>query len=227
MKTFVLIALALLLASCGGSSNNNSPPVVVLPPISHPPAVSNGSPWVVTESSAAVPVTYTGGISSFDFLVCSNPLACYISYVEQPYGPLVGKSSLTLSYSITGNAPVFDGHTNTNNNGEPNIPHVLLILHQAGDNMSGVGPYAFYRWFSELDAQALTLGDHELTVPLTVDRWTPVFKSTPEANAAGFATALANISEVGLGYGGGSFAAHGVAVTSGSATFTIKSFGAQ
>lgn len=148
-----------------------------------------------------------------------------MSNVEQPYGPIAGRLAVTLSYSITGTAPVFTNLSNGNTCGGP--PSISLLLHQAGDNMSGQGAYAFFRWYSMPEEQPLELGDHVLTVPLTVDKWIPVYASTPDANAAGFATALANLGKIGFGFGGGCFATHGVAVTSGSARLTITGFSAQ
>lgn len=208
--------LALLLAGCGGGSS--PPPVVIIPPIIQPPPITPGTPWQVTAASSPMTVGLDNGIPYIDFPVCGDPKTCHISYVEEDRSAaLTGYASVTLTYSIVGNAPVFDGHSNADNNCEPNVPHVLIILRQTGDNGSGQGPFAFYRWFSTQDAQPLALGDHTLTVPLTVDRWTPVFSSTPEANAAGYATALANMGKWGFGFGGGCFAAHGVAVTFGSA----------
>ena len=161
------------------------------------------------------------------FSRCSDPTTCWISYVERPWTiPLTGKTSVSLSYSIAGNAPVFDYRTSTNNTclGAASLS---LLLHQAGDNLSGQGAYAFYRWFSWQEAQPLALGDHTLTVPLSVDKWVSVYRSTPEAIAAGFASALANMGSIGLGLGGGCFAAHGVTVTSGSARFVITGFSVQ
>src|SRR5262249_4021617 len=180
-----------------------------------------------------------------------DPTKCWISYVERLWTiPLTGKTSVSLSHSIIGNAPAFDHRTGANNT-SPGTASLSLILHQAGDSFVALvgqsnefglfgrvpwsrgfqaalrlGWYAFYRWFSWQDAP-LALGDHRLTVPLTIDKWVPVFKSTPEANAAGFASALANMGSIGFGLGGGCYVAHGVAVTSGSARFVITGFSVQ
>lgn len=221
MRPLLIVMLALGLAGCGSSS---SPPPPLPPPPLPPPSSPSASPWSITQGSGAPHrLQFNGTSSYFDFPVCASASACWVSYVEQPYGPIAGKTSITLTYSITGSEPVFDNHSPGNNCGGP--PTLSLLLHQAGDNLSGVGAYAFYRWYST-PTQVLELGDHTLTVPLTIDQWTPVYPGMPDADA-GFATAKANIGSVGFGLGGGCFAAHGVAVTSGSAWFTITGFGTQ
>jgi len=213
------VALALILAGCDDSW---SQPVTIYAPTS--PASSVG--WAITHGSAPQPLQSANGEVYFDFPVCASASVCWVSYVEKPWTiPLAGKASVSLSYSITGTTPVFNNQSPGNICGGP--PALSLLLHQAGDNMSGQGQYNWYRWFSWPEAQPLALGDFTVTVPLTVDKWVPVFNSTPDQNAAGFATAIANMGQIGFGLGGGCFAAHGVAITSGSARIVIRGMSAQ
>lgn len=211
----ISLACTLFLLGC----SNDSPP-----PTPPPPA----SPWQVTAASLAIPVGIGNGASYFNFPICADPHTCHISYIERPWTtPLTGKTSITLNYSITGTDPVFDAHSNTNNTCEPNIPHALLIIRRAGDNGSGIGAFEFYRWFDMTDEQPLALGDHVMTAPLDPARWVSVFgkMGSDPSTAAGWAGALANVSNIGVGFGGGCFAAHGVAVTSGAARFIINGVG--
>jgi hypothetical protein len=211
-------ALVLFLAACDDSW---SQPVTIFAPT---PASSVG--WAITHGSAPQPLQSANGEVYFDFPVCASASVCWVSYVEKPWTiPLAGKASVSLSYSITGTTPVFNNQSPGNICGGP--PALSLLLHQAGDNMSGQVQYSWYRWFSWPEAQPLALGDFTVTVPLTVDKWVPVFNSTPDRNAAGFATAIANMGQIGFGLGGGCFAAHGVAITSGSARFVIRGMSAQ
>lgn len=216
MRSLLALLLASTLLACGGSNPPPSPP----PPLA--------SPWQVTAASLAIPVGIGNGASYFNFPICADPHTCHISYVERPWTtPLTGKSSITLNYSITGTDPVFDAHSNADNTCEPSTPHVLLIIHQANDTTAWFdpgSPFQFYRWFSAADAQPLTLGDHTLTVPLAEERWTPVYPGQAGQDA-GWNTALANVGFIGFGFGGGCFAAHGVAVTSGAARFIINGVG--
>ena len=68
------------------------------------------------------------------------------------------------------------------------------------------------------------LGPSTFSVTLhDIAEWTGVFGS----NAALFSSALANVSGVGFVFGGGCFSGHGVAVSSGSARFTLNSYTVQ
>jgi hypothetical protein len=114
----------------------------------------------------------------------------------------------------------------------PGGPTVRLLLARRGrltDALGATLPYT--RWYSA--PIALTPGPHALAVPLTGDAWTDVFghrgdAATPPpgqsgAPADGFRAALA-APRVGLVFGGGCFAGHGVGVLGGEATFTLTSY---
>jgi hypothetical protein len=182
--------------------------------------------WAITQGSLPQPLQSTRGKFYFDFPVCASASVCWISYVEKPWTrELTGKTSISLSYSIIGTTPVFNNLSPGNSCG--GTPTLSLLLHQASDNMRGRGPYAYYRWFSTPEAQLLDLGDFTVAVPLTVDKWVPVFNGTPEQNDTGFAGALATPQSIGFGFGGGCFAAHGVSLTIGSARFIIREISVQ
>lgn len=209
--------MAALLAACG---NNSSPPLPLPMPV---------SPWAVTAGTSLGPLMLANNESYLDLLSCTAATVCHVSYIEMPWGAaLTGKASIQLTYNITGSAPVFDYHV-TSDNICDSPAHVLLFIHQAGDNLSGIGVYEFYRWFDMTDQQPLSLGDHVMVAPLDPARWVSVYgkKGDDPAAVSGWAGALANPGTIGIGFGGGCFAAHGVAVTSGSARFTIQGIGVQ
>jgi hypothetical protein len=72
-----------------------------------------------------------------------------------------------------------------------------------------------------------TSGDVTMTVPLTPDQWSSVYRKVGNLNSstlAGFQDALANLGDVGMTFGGGCFAGHGVNVSGGTARFVLISY---
>jgi hypothetical protein len=140
----------------------------------------------------------------------------------KPTLALTQGQNFTLNYSIDGTA--------TFGVADPkDVPPaaIRLFIWEAGDNLSGVGAYAYYRWWCSSRIN-LTFGDNQ-SFSCVIDgaKWTSVFGKSgtnSEASQAGFAQALKNAAYVGVTFGGQMFAGHGVWMTSGSATFTIKGY---
>lgn len=199
--TFAALLLALLLTACGGSSSSPPPP---------PPA----TPWSITAGSAPQPLQVANGVSYFDFPVCASASACWVSYVEQPYGAVAGKTSVTLTYIITGSAPAFV-HDSPNNTADG--PSTVRLLIEGGG----------LRLFS-VPTQSLQLGSNSFTVSLDVANWQIVdIGGNTVTDASVFPIALSQVTRVGFCFGGGYFACHGSATASGSSRFTISAYGVQ
>lgn len=79
-----------------------------------------------------------------------------------------------------------------------------LTLHfqRKGDDWSGTGRFAAYRWYSR--GFFPLEGEHEVTVPLTAEYWGSVMGGTD-----GFGDALRNASRVGLCFGARGGRGHG------------------
>jgi hypothetical protein len=210
----VTLLLALMLLPGCEDGKTASTPLVVPMPI---PAAG----WAITQSSL---VAYPGMVPlpspSFAFPSCASAQQCWISYVEMAWKtPLTNTPSITLNYTITGSNPTFVNDTPHNSAATCRSPAALvLLIHQAGD-YGTLPAYQSYRWFSA-QRMELTLGAIERTIPLTLPNWINV--NGQSTDSAGFAQALANPGSLGIGLGGGCFAAHGVAVSQGSATLTIN-----
>jgi hypothetical protein len=182
--------------------------------------------WILrADANKGTAPALSGG--AFDFPVCAmitNPAdgklyaPCRAGYVETPLqANIANMGVITLNYTITGDNPVFTKQTNTDNTCDGPAA-VRLWLHIANDpglaNMNG-------RWFSVPQTE-LRLGPGALVVNLVdLAQWTPIY---PPGNAGLFSVIKANIGGVGFGFGGGCFAMHGVAVTSGSAKFTLERY---
>ncbi len=135
----------------------------------------------------------------------------------------------TMSASIaieTTGSPVFDYHTEPGNTCDAPAT-VRLFFQRHGDNMSGDGKYAYYRWWSNPISYVLAAGSVTLTGDLTdLSQWTSVNGERAADHAAEFHAAMADEDNVGFTFGGGCFFGHGVFVTSGTgqATFHATQF---
>jgi hypothetical protein len=194
------------------------------------------SAWVF-QFSAAVPQnpTQAGTGWYFDFPAdCAiDPTLgykpCSVNYLVTGFGGAIthGKTiSMNYEIDLTG-SPIFNYIINPDNtcgSGSPGT--VRLYFQQVGDNLSGNGAYEFYRWFST--PATLAPGSNTLSVVLAGANWISVYGKVgndPTA-ATGFAAAIADIGHIGMVFGGGCFASHGVNIQgSGTARFTVNSYG--
>lgn len=191
-------------------------PAVVPAPVLVGGAISPVAAWSITQSSKPRPLSN----GSFQFQQAPTASLAWDSYVEVPLpAGLNGSETFTLTFTITGADPVFVHDSPNNTTDGPTT--LRLLLHRRGDNMSGLGAFEFYRFFSanEFDVQ-LALGQRTISVPLAPHNWISVFGKRGDATPD-FAAALANIGSVGFVLGGGNFAGHGVAVSTGSASLQI------
>ena len=105
----------------------------------------------------------------------------------------------------------------------PNEPATVSIyFQQAGDDWSARGRYASYRWYVPARAVIpLTPGVRSVTVRFD-ETWTNVNGQPNTSDPAGYATALANASQLGIAFGSRGLRSHGV-YTTGQARFTLLS----
>ena len=96
---------------------------------------------------------------------------------------------------------------------------VRLHFQRAGDDWSGRGPYADYRWWSR-EYVELKPGSHVMEVAVSPASWTSVMGQGTEE---GFAGAAGQASEVGFTFGG-MFAGHGVSLVQGRARMRVTAF---
>ena len=186
----------LLLAACGGGGGHSAP---------KPTA---DSPWAI-----GAPDAHSSG-PSFDI-----PTQGSINYVTQATGSLEGKHSITLRYRVdmADDVRIFP----------PSMPEgpsiITLYFQRKGDDWSGQGKYAFYRWYATSSSQMpITAGEHEITAAFT-DKWTAIEAGASNELSQAFPDALPNAGRVGFVLGGGTGYGHGV-TASGPARFTIISF---
>lgn len=126
-------------------------------------------------------------------------------------------SGLELTFRIDASPDaVFDFHTNPNNTGDK-PSSVSLYFQRVGDNLS----YPFYRWYAINLSQELKNGTYTVHASLDPSNWVSVYGVSGATAIGDFEAAKANVGAVGMTFGGGSFAGHGVFVPTGTATMTI------
>jgi hypothetical protein len=108
--------------------------------------------------------------------------------------------------------------------------HVLLYFQRRNDDFS-TDKYRYWAWGTVLGHPEYDyiLGSDPsgtsvtITTPLEPDRWVSVY--TPaSADPTAFLAAIQNVAHVGMTFGGGCAAGHGVDVSDGTAKFTLISY---
>ena len=225
-KPLAILGLALALAPTASQSlEPGSPP--------QPSFTLRPSQWYL-QYSAGVPdhPVADGAGWSFDFPVydhpsmnCNEDRSCgHVNYVTTPVNAAITAAGLTMTFRIeTTGAPVFQYALNPNNTCT-NPAAVRLFIQRQGDTMEV--DHEFYRWWSKAAAK-LTAGTATLTVPLMPDQWMSVLGKAGNLDqiaTAGFRAALQNVGNIGMTFGGGCFAGHGVNISSGTARFSLTSY---
>jgi hypothetical protein len=200
-----------------------------------PPASQAAKGWSI-QYSPSMPSTPTAGGPGtwyFDFPTDPNYPACVynpdtlchsVNYVTNSYTESVSHNvSMTFQILTTG-APTFNYMMETGNTCATSAT-VRLFLQRKNDDLS----QEFYRWWANSAIYDLqpTSENVTMTVPLTPDQWSSVYGKPGNLNAttlAGFHDALTNLGHVGMTFGGGCFAGHGVNVSGGSARFALISY---
>ena len=194
---------SLLLTACDGGSPSRSGGVPVPGPGQW--VAFGGNEPVINNSSFAFP----GPSGVAGYFYTKPPLA------------LKHGQTVTLTYNVDGNSPVWQ--QSPHNPQDINPPTMHLFLWRSGDDLTCNGPMASYRFFAVI--APLKLGDNQtLTITLDPSLWTNCYG---KHDAAGFIGALNNAMGIGFTFGGQYFAGHGIYVQSGSATFTVKGLSIQ
>ena len=179
-------------------------------------------------------IQYSQGVPShptnpwqFNFPRCSKVQGtkCGVDYINTPKGPkLKGASAIAMTFIVTGNSPEWIWETN-----KPpcNRGASVYLFFQQGNALDN---NEFHRWWSvqpfPLSVTA-PMAQNLLSVQLDPSKWLSVFGKVGNSSSdatKGFNKALANASRIGMTFGGGCNAGHGVAVKSGSAAFKLLNY---
>lgn len=198
------------------------------PPVYGPDLSLSADGWsTITGNNRLTLRNDTNGALYFDVPVnadtnCALKGRCAsINYLYTTRTPrqISGALTVSLTVQVAGN-PTFQYYTNTNNTcGDPATVRPFIW---ASNQSWADGD----RWWSSV-AYVLAPGSVTFTVPLDPALWSGVYGEWANQDAqtlAWWAEALANISSIGLTFGGGCFFGHGVYVTGGTARFTLQNY---
>lgn len=222
---------AVLLAAC----QNNSPAPVPTG------LTSSANGWSAYYGPGVVLQPVTGGLVQFA-IPANNPSACPnsnsdtlcpgVHYIETAASGLALGKTISMTGSVVTSADaVFNHYTATNNTPAGSPSACRIWFQEAGDNLTGTGAYAYYRWWANDPASVVlqngTFSISAVLSPGAGDGWTSVMGEQASASAAataGFQQAIANAAMMGFTCGGGYFYGHGVNMSAGSATFILNSY---
>ena len=127
---------------------------------------------------------------------------------------------------ITTGSPTFIYQFDPDNDGGGDPPHLVFILCETGwdDGNSPNNQAETSRFFSDVTPQVLqgASGPFTYTVSLTdLTQWIDIYGQSASSEPAAFQATISNLQSLVLGFGGGNFAAHGLAVQSGTGTASL------
>ncbi len=141
-------------------------------------------------------------------------------------GDLTGKT-LTATFTITGSTDAAFTYYGAPGACGLNGPNVRLYFegNTTGKFTYDTAGYSKY-WWSNPTATVLAVSSTSVTlaVPLTTANWSDWGGELASSVPTYFAAAIAQVSAVGLSFGGGCFFANGVGMSAGSATFTLTNY---
>ncbi len=208
--TIYALVVSILLTGCGYAG-------VPGVPVQAPDVVSQDpQDWFILHGAHMPlhPSSNSEGAWSFDFP--SAQAGGAVSYVETRFHPTQTPQSVTIVFRVDSDDPQYVVLDPTD------IPPATtrLMIEEQNDDFSDPNG----RWWA--DASIYNLGSQDgqtlsFTVPLTYDQWTNV---NGQKDAQAFSAFLQNLGWVGMTFGGQYFAGHGVAISSGSATYTLINY---
>ena len=193
------------------------------------PATAGGSGWHVgfyTPSGNTLSLASAragDGIAALDFT--SQPNTALL-VTDQGSSPLLGDDrgkTVTATFTVSGatGAFTYSGEGTADNPcGTPANTRLFFETSNAG------GFDETHFWWSNPSSAVLANGTFTVTANVNGAQWSDFFGhfgSDPNFSA-GFDHAAANVTMIGLSFGGGCFFENGVGTSDGSGTFTLNSF---
>lgn len=157
-----------------------------------------------------------GGLASLHFTSDPNT-ALLVTNQKSLTGDLTGKT-ITATANISGVTGAFTYYGKPDGCGTP----ANMRLYFETSNAGGFD-YTHY-WWANPDSAVLANGTLTLTATVEPADWSD-WNGTRGTDAAdGFAAAAANVTNVGISFGGGCFFENGVGTDDGSGTLTLTNF---
>ena len=185
------------------------------------PAATNWHLGVYTASGRTLSEGQTSnpasGLAEFQFTTAPNTALLLNTQGSQKglLGDLTGKT-VTASFTIASDSAFSYYGEGTLANGCSTPATVRLFFETT--TAGGFQPTQYW-WSNPVGAQALGYGTFTVSAPINSADWTDYYGQSP---SAGFAAAAANVTGIGLSFGGGCFFENGVGAP--NATFTLNTF---
>ena len=192
------------------------------------PAEAGGSGWHLgyytpSGQTLSFASTSTGsGIASFNF---TNQPNTALLVTDQGNSPLLGNDAgktVTATFTIADASAFnyFGEGTPSNPCGTPASVRLFFQTSNAG------GFDETHYWWSNPEAVVLSNGTGSLTATIDGAEWSDFFGhfGNDPNYSTGFDAAAANVTSIGLSFGGGCFFENGVGTADGSGMFTLTSF---
>ena len=145
---------------------------------------------------------------------------CEASYLLRSKGPVNANAVITITYAIE----VIDGTPDfvaMETNNTPNSGTVGIMLRRSTDTSK-----EHHRFWYKAPGTRVNLepGTYTITAPCNdLVNWSSVYGKSASTVPSSFASLLANLRDIALTFGGGSFYGHGVRVYGGNIKFTVVS----
>ena len=209
MLKYLIIPLLLILAACDNFTMASTPPTPVTPTISLNPAAWN---FQYSPNMPATPSPSTTGKWQFTF-----PAVDGVHYLVTGVNKLSG-TTLTFAAEVNVSNPnvVFDYHTAADNTC-PSPASVTPYMQRKGDQLLDSQP-SYRSWGPRIN---ITPGTLSASVPIDYHSWGNV---NGMQDQYGFNLLLGDLQAIGMTFGGGCFAGHGLFITGGVARFILKEF---
>ncbi len=192
------------------------------PALAAPTAATNWHLGVYTPSgrtlSQAETSTPATGLAEFQFTTAPNTALLLNTQGSQKslLGNDAGKT-VTASFTISAKGSAFTYYgEGTSGNSCGSAANVRLFFETS--TAGGFAPTQYW-WSNPVGAKALGNGTYTVTAPLYPGDWTDYYG---QMSSSGFAAAAANVTGIGLSFGGGCFFENGVGAP--NASFTLNSF---
>jgi hypothetical protein len=205
IKVLALVSLSFL-AGCG-----ISPPPNIRPQEANVVSLDPQNWYIYSAEMPSHPSTDPKGAWSFEFP--SSEAGGHVNYVQTPFNATTTLHNVSITFRVESAAPQYE----VLDPGDILPATIHVFIEQRNDDL--VDPNG--RWWAYASLYNLGSQDNTtitLVVPLAPDQWSNVYgKSDPNA----FYAALGNVGWIGVTCGGQYLWGHGVALTTGSAKYTL------
>lgn len=162
-------------------------------------------------------------LASFDFTSQDNT-ALLVTTHGADKGSLLGNlngDQVTAGYTIAGATGAFT-YYGQGQPGSCGTTPASVRFFFITDNGGGFDPTHY--WWSNPISHPLANGSFTLTAPVSPAAWSDWNGHLGINEATGFKAAAANVTMIGLSFGGGCYFENGVGTTDGTGTFTLSDF---